>query len=144
DLGRLILLTALTSTVVMLVNSFYASYRVQEQMLIDASLEANKVYARKLADSTERHLVDALRQLAYGAGELAGQMENVQKIDEVARRLRLQTNSFNSVAVVDQDGRVLGVSPETLQLLGVQLESEGAVAALKARRPMVSEAYVSA
>ncbi|WP_081798240.1 sensor domain-containing diguanylate cyclase [Pseudomonas sp. RL] len=128
----------------MLVNSFYASYRVQEQMLIDASLEANKVYARKLADSTERHLVDALRQLAYGAGELAGQMENVQKIDEVARRLRLQTKSFNSVAVVDQDGRVLGVSPETLQLLGVQLESEGAVAALKARRPLVSEAYVSA
>ncbi|MFV8766288.1 diguanylate cyclase, partial [Yersinia enterocolitica] len=49
DLGRLILILAVMSAFVTLANSFYASYRVQRQLLIDNTLEANRVYATKLA-----------------------------------------------------------------------------------------------
>lgn len=38
DLRRLILLLAILSTLVNLINTLYASYRVQRQMLIDNTL----------------------------------------------------------------------------------------------------------
>jgi len=53
DLRRLILILAVTSAFVTLANSFYASYSVQRQLLIDNTLEANRGYATKLASSTE-------------------------------------------------------------------------------------------
>ena len=51
DLRRLILILAVMSAFVTLANSFYASYRVQRQLLIDNTLEENRVYATKLAAS---------------------------------------------------------------------------------------------
>lgn len=143
DLRRLILLLAAASALVTLLNSLHASYRVQRQMLIDSTLEANRAYAAKLANSVDDFLNAAQQQLAYGAEVLAGGFSDKQYLAAEARRLRLQTNSFNSVVFVDAEGWVLATSPETLQINGKRLESPGAVEALRERRPLISEPYVS-
>jgi len=60
-----------------------------------------------------------------------------------ARRLRQQTNSFNSVVFVDASGKVLATSPDTLQIRGKKLDSEGGTEALRERRPLISKPYMS-
>ncbi|EKN6298074.1 diguanylate cyclase, partial [Yersinia enterocolitica] len=67
DLGRLILILVVMSAFVTLANSFYASYRVQRQLLIDNTLEANRVYATKLASSAEIFVRSAQKQLHYSS-----------------------------------------------------------------------------
>ena len=143
NLRRLIVLVAFASALVSLANTFYASYSVQRQLLIDTTLEANHAYASKLASTAEDFLQSARQQLAYSAGSLPSRMGDDGWLTDEAQRLRLQTNSFNSVLIVNADGKVLGVSPETLALKNRTLDSVGAIQALRERRPLVTQPYVS-
>jgi len=141
NLGKLILALALLSAIVTLANTLFASHRVQRDQLIGNTLESNRVYANKLAETTQNFVLAAQQQLAYTASLLGnGGMEPGRAQDE-ASRLQLQTNSFNSVLVVDETGRVQATSPQTLHLKGETLKSEGNRAALERRQPMVSDPY---
>jgi len=143
NLRRLILFLAFFSAILTLTNSLYASYCVQRQLLIDSTLESNRVYAAKLANSTEVFLTTVTQQLAYSAGLLSEQLDNPQALQSEATRLRLQTNSFNSIAITDAEGWLRAVSPETLPIKGRRLNTPGAVEALSKRRPLISQPYVS-
>jgi len=61
DLRTLILILCALTALVMLCASYFASYRVQRQLLIDHALEANRVYAAKLASITEAFIGNALQ-----------------------------------------------------------------------------------
>lgn len=144
NLGKLILALALLSAIIALANTLLASYRVQRDQLVGNTLEANRVYATKLAETTQNFLLAAQQELAYAATRLGqGNLDPAQAQDE-ASRLQLQTNSFNSSLVVDADGLVIATSPQTLQLQGEVLHSVGNNAALAARQPMISDPYQSA
>lgn len=60
----------------MLCASYFASYRVQRQLLIDNALEANRVYATKLASITETFIGNALQQLMFSAGVQSRQLSD--------------------------------------------------------------------
>lgn len=143
DLRRLILLLTIAAALLTLANTFYASYLVQQNLLIEETLEANRVYALKLAESTEHFLAGSRQQLAYSAGLLAGRMDDEQQLTSEVDRLRLQTSNFNSVLVVDARGTVLATSPQALQQVGKTLRSQGALEALRERRPLISAPYIS-
>lgn len=143
DLRRLILLLALFSAVFTLANGFYATYRVQRQQLMDSSLESNRAYARKLAESVDVFLLAAQQQLAYSATALAENFANPQLLAAEVERLRLQTDSFNSVSIVDAQGWVKAISPEALHIKGQQLNSAGPLDALRKRRPLISPPFIS-
>ncbi|MEB0039269.1 sensor domain-containing diguanylate cyclase [Pseudomonas sp. MH10] len=143
NLRRLIITLALLSAALTLVNSLYASYRVQRQLLIDNTLEANRVYATKLANSTDVFLIAARQQLAYSAALLADQLENKQMLQSEVRRLQLQTNSFNSVAIVDEQGWILAVSPDLFAGKQKMAKTPGAIEALAKQQPLISQPYIS-
>ncbi|OOV88041.1 sensor domain-containing diguanylate cyclase [Oceanospirillum linum] len=143
-LKRLILLLALSSATVTLLNSFYASYQVQKEQLIQHELDSNFAYATKLAATTNNFLRSAQQQLAYAAGELQYRMDDHNYLLRQADRLRLQTDSFNSVVITGADGTVLATSPNTLEIIGEKLRSEGAIEALKKQIPLISAPYISA
>ncbi|MEG0194072.1 MAG: sensor domain-containing diguanylate cyclase [Stenotrophomonas sp.] len=144
NLGKLILALALLSAIIALANTLLASYRVQRDQLVGNTLEANRVYATKLAETTQNFLLAAQQQLAYAANRLGNSdMDPAQAQDE-ARRLQLQSSSFNSSLVVASDGRVIATSPQSLQLQGEILRSAGSKAALERREPMISDPYQSA
>lgn len=105
NLRRLILFLALLSALVIQFNTFYASYSVQRQLLIDNTLASNRAYASKLADSIDQFLQSTQQQLAYSARLLAAKFGDAELLMAEAERLRLQTNSFNSVVFVDANGR---------------------------------------
>lgn len=143
-LRRLILLLAVASALVTLANSFYASYRVQRELLIDNTLEANRVYATKLAAMTHSFFKEAQQQLAYSANIVATQMDDKVSLLKEADRLRLQTSNFNSVVIADEKGIVRATSPDTFQLIGRSLTTDGALEALREKQPLISQPYVSA
>ncbi|WP_255557223.1 sensor domain-containing diguanylate cyclase [Sodalis sp. dw_96] len=143
DLRRLILILAVMSALITLSNAFFATYKVQRQLLIDGTLEANRVYAAKLADTTNLFFESIDHQLAYSSAILSTGFDNPNLLQAEAQRLLLQTNSFNSVAVVDADGVVLATSPDSIQIKGRKLTSPGAIQALRVRSAKISEPYIS-
>lgn len=66
-LRGLILILAIVSVLLTLGNSFYATYKIQRELLVSSTLEANRVYATKLAAMTDVFLTNAQHQLAYSA-----------------------------------------------------------------------------
>ncbi len=142
DLGRLILLLAIASALLTLANLFHASYRVQRQLLIDSTLEANRVYAAKLADSTHQFLLAAQRQLAYSAVRLSGRFDDADALHDEVQRLKQQAETFNSTFVVGADSRLRAVYPSNLAL-GTLLTAAGTREALRERRPLMSLPFVS-
>jgi len=144
DLRKLILVLTLIGALVPFANTFYASYTVQRQQLVDTTLDGNYAYANKLAKSTEDFLQSAQLQLAYTAQLLAVKMGDVAQLEDEAARLRMMSKSFNSITIFDASGTVLATSPEALGLQGKVLNSEAVKAALRERRPLISAPYQSA
>lgn len=144
NLRRLILALTICSAFIPFANTFYASYTVQRQQLIDTTLEANHAYATKLASSTEDFLQSALQQLDYAAQVIATHMDDAPRLQEETARLQLQSRSFNSVGIFDAGGVVLATSPATLKITGRKVDSEGVRKSLAARGPVISDPYLSA
>lgn len=106
-------------------------------------LENNLAYARKLADTTDRYLATAQRELAYSASKI-GSLSDRDHLKEEAERLRLQSGFFNSVVIVDEDAIIAAASPESLQLVGVKLHSDATKKALATKKLFISEPFFSA
>lgn len=143
NLRRLILLLAFSATLITFLNSYYSSYQVQKQQLIDKTMSNHKAYAAKLVSATDNFLLAAQQQLAYVGKILEEDFNNQKLISAEAERLRLQTNSFNSIIIVNKQGEILGVSPQSLELQNRKVDSFGTKAALSYRIPMISEPYIS-
>lgn len=144
DLRNLIALLVIVSIVITLANTLYATWRVQRQVLIESTLEANRAYAAKLASTSEIFFQLAQSQLHYSANQISGDFGNDKLLQSEVNRLREQTISFNSVAVVDQQGIVRAISPESLTLKGMHLTSDASREALSMRQPMISKPTLSA
>jgi len=145
DLRTLILVLCALTALVMLCASYFASYRVQRQLLIDHALEANRVYAMKLASITETFIGNAQQQLAFSAGLQGRQLGDAAALQVETDRVLGQGMAFNSTFVIDANGVLLAVSPAPLRhLVGSHVQSPGAQEALQERRPLVSTPYLSA
>jgi diguanylate cyclase (GGDEF)-like protein len=142
DLRRLILVLALTSLLLTLTNSLYASFRVQKTSLIESTLKANQAYATKIAASVEELLQSAQQQLMYSAQQIANDFNSPTVLQSEATRLKHQTDTFNSIAIVNHSGVVLATDPE-LGLIGTQLSSAGAIQALTERKEIISLPFVA-
>lgn len=145
SLRNLIQIVAILAIVLTFLTSTTVGYRVNKQNLIESTLETNKAYAEKLSSTTDTYLRDILQTLTVNAEEvmpLLDQPGDRLKLNTIAERIRTQTDTFNSVAIADPEGTVIGVSPPSLDLLGEKLTSAGARQALKEKKPIISEPYV--
>lgn len=143
DLRRLILALAVVGVMATLSNSFYATYEAQRELLISNTLDANRVYATKLADMTNTMIQSSQNQLAYSATLLAPAMADDEVLLGEVRRLQQQTATFNSVAVVNADAVVVSVYPDTLKIKGAKLTSAASRAAITTRRPVITDPFIS-
>ena len=143
-LRGLILGLAVCSVLITLGNSFYATYEVQRSLLINNTLEANRVYAAKLAEVTDVFLDMAQDRLAYSAGSLSEHMDDALSLNTEVQRLHQPTDTFNSVVVVNAQSKVLAASPEALNIRGVTLESAHASQSIAAKYPVITDPFTSA
>src|SRR5690554_4637590 len=133
NLRQLILLVSVSTAVLILANTFYTSHKTQRDLLIAQALEANQAYDLKIADSIEDCLSAAQQQLAFAAQDVLLAGNNLEKLGHIANRLNEQTDSFNSVFIVDTSGVVIAASPEAVGLFGKVVMSEGTEQALRER-----------
>ncbi|MBP2167834.1 diguanylate cyclase (GGDEF)-like protein [Erwinia toletana] len=144
DLRTLITMLAIASIVITLANTLYATWRVQRELLINNTLESNRVYATKLASTTEIFFQLAQSQLSWSANILSNGLDDDAALQQEVDRLREQTTSFNSVVIVDANGWVRSISPESLMLKGMHLTTAAARQALTERKPLISQPTISA
>lgn len=142
-LNHLILVLALSATIITFINSFYSIYEVQKEQLINQTIGINKAYAKKLAETTEVFIAASKQQLAYSAEALKGHLDDENFLQRETNRLKYQTHSFNSVVISSERGIVRSTSPETLGLKGEQLTSKSSIDAREKKAPLVSEPFLS-
>jgi len=147
SLKYLILSAALLSMIFTLFSSISSGYRISQQTLIENTLETNRVYAQKLANTTDVFFNMTLQTLELSSKDISSYMKgdhySKTKLLQEADRLKKQTNTFNSVVIVAADGEILATSPQTLDVVGKLLDSTGGQEALKGKRPLISKPYLS-
>lgn len=143
NLRQLILLLSVSSALLVLANTFYTSYKTQRTLLIEQTLKANQAYASKIADDANNFLLAAQQQLAYAAHDVLKANKNPQQLQDIVERLKHQTDSFNTVLVLDEQGIALAITEPGKQFLGQKLQKEGARQALQERKPLLSKPYIS-
>lgn len=146
SLKYLILSIALLSIILTMASSFSSGYKVSRDTLIHTALETNEAYAQKLSSSTESYIKMTLQSLNVSAERLSAHMSNEDAVTHLipeANRIREQANTFNSVVIVNADGEILATSPQTLELVGNQLNSTGGKQALKERQAFISQPYTA-
>lgn len=145
SLKYLIALVALLSVILTMTASIFSGYHAEQQSLIDSTLETNRAYAEKMARTTDGFLSSTLQSLKLSGQYIASYMDSEYVDDYLipeANRVREQTNTFNSVTIVNKDGEILATSPQTLDLMGKELDSVGGKQALKKREAFISQPYV--
>ncbi|MDF2155390.1 sensor domain-containing diguanylate cyclase [Vibrio sp. CAU 1672] len=143
NLRALILFLCVFSVAITLLNAFYSIYRVQRDLIISNTIESNRVYAEKMAEMTDAFINTSMSQLKYSADLLSNSMADLAAISSEVDRLKKQTDSFNSVVVVNADGVVVSISPEIAQVKGLKLTQEGALQSLRAKRPLITDPFIS-
>ena len=107
---RGLVLAPVFSAIAATANALYASYCVQRDQLIANTLESNRVYAAKLAESAANFLKGAQQQLRYSAQHVADALDSPAALEAEASRVQEQSDSFNSVGIVGADGVILAAS----------------------------------
>ena len=142
NLRKLILILAVFGVVVTLLNAFYSIYRVQHDLIISNTIESNRVYAEKMANMTDVFIDTAMSQLEYSATILSDNLNDENILQQEVDRLKTQTDSFNSVVIVNTNGVIVAVSPETLQVKGVTLAKKRSSESLR-KSPSVTDPFIS-
>ncbi|RBP80515.1 GGDEF domain-containing protein [Marinomonas rhizomae] len=142
DLQRLFLLLTTAAVLLTFANSYYVTYQVQKQLLIDSTLEANRVYAAKLAETTNNFLQNAQKQLAYSAKILSTDFDNESLRESETERLYQQSSFFNSVSIINSKAIITTVFPKTIPIKGLLLP-ENNRNPFNARKPLVSNPMVA-
>lgn len=143
DLRLLILALSLLAVLVTFGNTFYAGYAQQRNLLIRNTLDANAAYASKMADLTDGFLQQALQQLGYSARLLGADFDDTALQTAETGRLLLQNQTFNSVFIVNAQGKLINISPPLSAALGTQISSDELLDALRAREARVSDPFVA-
>ncbi len=142
DLQRLFLLLTIAAVLLTFANSYYVTYQVQKQLLIDSTLEANRVYAAKLAETTNNFLQNAQKQLAYSANILSTDFDNEALLESEGKRLYQQSSFFNSVSIINSKAIITTVFPLTVPVKGLLLPTE-ARQSFNTRKPIVADPFLS-
>lgn len=143
NLQSLILWLSVVAIIFALLNSFYASYRVQRDILTSNTLESHRAYAVKIAAMADVTMQDAARALAFGAMSLSESGTTPAKIHDEVERLQLQSHTFNSTGFINPDKVVVFTSPISLGLAGQRIDTPATQSAVTARQPTLSQPFVS-
>ena len=145
-LKYLILCVILLSVGLALFTGITAGYRVNQKSLIDNTLETNRVYAQKLTSVTENYIKSTQQLLACSAKDIPsyfGQEDAKTLLANEAKRSFEQDNTFNSAIITSASGEIIAAFPQTLDIVGKQVASEGGRQALAEKKALISKPYMS-
>ena len=128
----------LSSIILLITLTYFQRENIQSDLL-----NANTAYAKKMSDVMGDYIAMAQGELSFSAQKITSMDDNARLKKEV-NRLRLQSNLFNSVVIVNSQAMVVATSPETLALVGTRLKSETNALTLQSKKPFISHPFKSA
>lgn len=137
NIKTLIVFLAFLVMFITLVNTLYASYKVQKNQLIKHTLDTNQAYTQKLAAATDDLINAAYEQLGFAAKIIGKNFSDLSVLMQEAERIQYQTRTFNSVTVVNKEGEILAASSNRLNIIGLNLTEGGGPEAIAAKKPLV-------
>ena len=144
NLRKLILISIIISvSCLFIISVFILNYVIKEQ-LIENSLSVNAKYASKIAISADQHFDDMLNELKYSATLLGQDFNNSELQKNEVKRLKNQSNKFNSVSIFDKNKRLLALEPLYLKINNNALyHTLGINESLKQKKTYISPPYWS-
>ncbi|MDS1139137.1 sensor domain-containing diguanylate cyclase [Pusillimonas sp. SM2304] len=141
DLRRLILWMCFFFVALALANSFYAAYQVQREVLMENTLESNRVYAQKLAHITDAYIRSSRLLLEGAASDLADQALTSQRTQATLQRLANMTAGFNSLFVAAASGVAIAGVPANLDVIGTTIQAPQIAQILAMCRPYITAPF---
>ena len=121
----LIVSLAVAGVMFTIFNGYHNTHQLQKNLLIDMSLESNRVYAQKLARMTRSFIVNRSEQLSLSAKLFAPLIDDrsveTKILQEKLDFILEMSNGFNSVSIIRKSGEILAISPQSLELQGTRL-----------------------
>lgn len=144
NLRKLILISTILSVSFLFVISLFILNYVVKQQLIQNSLSINEKYAAKIAMGVNRDVSNMLQELQYSAQQLGQNFYNTPLRQAEVKRLKNQSNNFNSVFMVGQQNQILAYAPVSLDLkFHTPYNTAGIVGSLKSKKAYISAPYWS-
>ncbi|AWB45222.1 diguanylate cyclase [Paenibacillus sp. CAA11] len=121
-----------------------ASSKSERELLYGRTLEMNRSDAIRTSN-TMNMLFKSMRGNLEEITREVADMDPKRDSSLIQERLDLvnkSSNYFNSLSWIGLDGRVLNITPPSVNLVGKQLKTEAVKEALASRRPEISEPYI--
>lgn len=139
-LKYLIIAVVAISFILSTASGLWSSYQLNVRLLQENSLEANRIYTKKLSQTVDLYLKDTFHLLKNSATEVADKMNNEELLSHEINRLSLQDPSFNSAFILNKEGKIIAVAPSTNHAKGKILAG---LTANKNHKPYVSMPYLA-
>lgn len=137
--GLVILSTLMTLTIMVL-----SSYTSQKESLINNVLALNFESAVQMSQTMDLLFQSMQESLKYGATYLQDtDFSDKMNLNKTLSLIQNSSDYFNSMALTDETGLLLSMSPYSLVSVGKYVRSESAKAAIRARTSYISEAYIT-
>lgn len=120
-------------------NIFLVS-QMNRQLIINDSLEINRVYAEKLAASTEFFFLSTEQELKVRAEEITEKYEDAKSVRSTLDYMLRSSSYYDSLFLVDKTGKIV-LSAPNLGFDGRVLTSIGSKRALEQKRFHISMPY---
>ncbi|MEK0312695.1 sensor domain-containing diguanylate cyclase [Cohnella sp. 56] len=118
-------------------------YQAQKQSLARNTLELNRITANELSVAIDTIFVSMTQSLKTASEHFASPGGRIGRAGDWLDYTRGSMSFFNSIALVDDKGKITAISPNKGDLVGQLLTSAAAKQALSERVPLVSEPYVA-
>ncbi len=124
----LIVSLALAGVIFTIINGYLSTHQLQQNLLVNISLDANRVYAQKLARMTQSFITNRQEQLKISAEYISALVELEEEgEDKLQSRLEFilaMSNGFNSISLISREGEITAIAPQKLNLKGSYLNDE--------------------
>lgn len=136
--NALVLLSVLVTVII----SAVVGYQSQKDSLTRTTYQMNRIYTDKISDTVNGLFNTLFQSLDEFGREMS---KNLLRSDLHERFVLFQRThqNFNSVFQIDKDGMLVEGSNVQKENLGTKIDSVGVNQALKERKPLVSEPYLS-
>lgn len=121
----------------------YSTYKGNMKLMQEQTLENNRVYALKLAETVDKFIASTTNTLRYSAVEIANNLNNINKLQEEVNRLYLHGDTFSSVLIVDTEENVLVNAPQTLGEAGKNIPFLKELKNYDKYKPFISDPFIS-
>jgi len=135
-------LVLLTVAATVAISSFVA-YRSEKSSLTRMTYQLSKAYSDKIAETVNGLFLHMKESLKATGEYLASDLSRADLREQLVL-FQKGNSSFNSVFIIGKDGTLLEATNATPKTKGSKIHSSGTEQALKTRRSLISEPYMSA